>query len=448
MRLFPNLQALFMQFAIVDIETTGGFPEQHGMTEIAIVLHNGAEVEGRYETLINPHQPIPPYIANMTGISDKMVAAAPSFEEVAPHIFNLLKDRIFVAHNVNFDYSFVKYHLQQAGHQLNVSKLCTIRLARKVFPGFRKYGLGHLCRELNITITNRHRAGGDAIATAQILDLVLQNNGMRLIKELLKRDNHNQTLPAHLPETQVKDLPQLPGVYYFHDQKDKVIYVGKAKNLKKRVLSHFTGLDTSKKRQELLRTVYRISHVECPTEFIASLFESVEIKRLWPAHNKSQKRFEQVWGIYVFEDNRGYQRLAIDKKRKYLKPILSFALLADAHRMLWKLVKTFELNPALCFLDLTPQNEWPEVALYNEKVAEAIQWTTEQKETFIIRDKSACVLVENGVFYGMGTPDSAIQIEAIDVLKEHLTTYPENEAIRSMIRSFTERYPAKVIRIA
>ena len=448
MRLFPNLQALFMQFAIVDIETTGGFPEQHGMTEIAIVLHNGTEVEGRYETLINPHQPIPPYIANMTGISDKMVAAAPSFEEVAPHIFNLLKDRIFVAHNVNFDYSFVKYHLQKAGCQLNISKLCTIRLARKVFPGFRKYGLGHLCRELNITITNRHRAGGDAIATAQILDLVLQNNGLRLIKELLKRDNHNQTLPAHLPETQVKDLPQLPGVYYFHDQKDKVIYVGKAKNLKKRVLSHFTGLDTSKKRQELLRTVYRISHVECPTEFIASLFESVEIKRLWPAHNKSQKRFEQVWGIYVFEDNRGYQRLAIDKKRKYLKPILSFALLADAHRMLWKLVKTFELNPALCFLDLTPQNEWPEVAEYNDKVAEAIQWTTEQKETFIIRDKSACVLVENGVFYGRGTPESAIQIEAIDLLKEQLTTYPENEAIRSMIRNFTERYPAKVIRIA
>ena len=113
-----------MQFAIVDIETTGGFPEQHGMTEIAIVLHNGTEVEGRYETLINPHQPIPPYIANMTGISDKMVSEAPSFEEVAPHIFNLLKDRIFVAHNVNFDYSFVKCHLQQAGFQLNVSKLC------------------------------------------------------------------------------------------------------------------------------------------------------------------------------------------------------------------------------------------------------------------------------------------------------------------------------------
>ena len=437
-----------MQFAIVDIETTGGFPEQHGMTEIAIVLHNGTEVEGRYETLINPHQPIPPYIANMTGISDKMVAAAPSFNEVAPHIFNLLQDRIFVAHNVNFDHSFVKHHLQKAGFQLNVSKLCTIRLARKVFPGFKKYGLGHLCRELDITITNRHRAGGDAIATAEILNLVLQNNGMRLIKELLKRDNHGQTLPAHLPEEYVKNLPQLPGVYYFHDQKDKVVYVGKAKNLKKRVLSHFSGLDTSKKRQELLRTVYRISYVECPTEFIASLFESVEIKRLWPAYNKSQKRFEQVWGIYMFEDHRGYLRLAIDKKRKHLQPLVSFALLADAHRMLWKMVKTFGLNPALCFLDVTAQKEWPDTEAYNVKVHEAIRWTLDQKSTFVIYEKGSCVLVENGVFYGMGTTDEAIQPAALDVLKEQLTSYPENEAIRSMIRNFTERYPAKVIRIA
>lgn len=437
-----------MRFAIVDIETTGGFPEQHGMTEIAIVLHNGTEVEGKYETLINPHQEIPPYIANMTGISDAMVAKAPSFETVAQEIYNLLSGRIFVAHNVNFDYSFVKYHLQKAGYQLHVPKLCTIRLSRKVFPGFRKYGLGHLCRELDIPITNRHRAGGDALATAQILDMVLQNNGERLIKEMLKKDNHGQTLPAHLPEKQVMALPQKPGVYYFHDQKDKVLYVGKAKNLKKRVISHFTGLDVSKKRQELLRTVYRISYVECPTEFITSLFESVEIKRLWPIHNKSQKRFEQVWGIYQFEDNRGYIRLGIDKKRKHLQPIACFALLADAHRMLWKLVKMHDLHPALCFLDLTSGHEWPDIQAYNQRVRTALQWISEQKETFVIRDQSAYVLVENGVFYGMGTPSTDIGVHELEALKEQLTMYPENEVIRSMIRNYTERYPSKVIRIA
>ena len=123
----------------------------------------------------------------MTGISNQMVAAAPSFDKVAANIFNLLENRVFVAHNVNFYYSFVHYHLQVAGYQLEVPKLCTIRLSRKAFPGHKKYGLGHLCRTLDIQIENRHRAGGDAKATAQILDLVIQNNGKTLISEMIKR---------------------------------------------------------------------------------------------------------------------------------------------------------------------------------------------------------------------------------------------------------------------
>lgn len=439
---------MHMQFAIIDIETTGGFPQQHGITEIAIVLHNGTEVEGKYETLVNPHQPIPPFIANMTGISDQMVAVAPSFKDVAPYIYNLLKDRIFVAHNVNFDFSFVQYHLKQAGFQLQTPKLCTIRLSRKVFPGFRKYGLGHLCRELDIPIENRHRAGGDALATSKVLHLVLANNGMRVITEMLKRENHSQLLPSHLPEQQVVQLPALPGVYYFHDAKGKVLYVGKAKNLKKRVISHFTGLDGSQKRQEFLRNIHNITHTVCPTEFIACLLESVEIKRLWPTHNKSQKRYEQVWGIYVFEDSRGYLRLAIDKKRKYLEPLAVFGLLADAHRTLWKLVKDFSLDPALCFLNNEVVEPLPDVVTYNVAVSDAMRWMRAQKETFMIRDQESCVLVEKGRFYGMGTLSGEVDLMEMDRLKLQLTAYPENEVLKSMIRNFTEKYPAKVVRIA
>lgn len=436
-----------MQYAIVDIETTGGFPQQHGITEIAIVLHNGSEVEGRYETLVNPHQPIPPFIANMTGISDAMVAVAPSFHEVAPKIYNLLKDRVFVAHNVNFDFSFVKYHLQQAGFQLQTNKLCTIRLSRKVFPGYRKYGLGHLCRELGIQIENRHRAGGDAMATTRVLDLVLRNNGQLLVKEMLKKENRNQTLPCHLPEDQVKILPGDPGVYYFHDNKGKVIYVGKAKNLKKRVVSHFTGLDLSQKRQEFLRKIHTITHTVCPSEFVACLLESVEIKRLWPEHNKSQKRFEQLWGIYHFEDNRGYHRLAIDKKRKYSSPVACFSMLVDAHRHMWKMVKQFELHPALCFLDSSSQDELPDVAAYNASVKEALNWIQSQRETFVIRDKDACVLVEQGKFFGMGSIGRDAEL-SLDHLKARLVEYPENEVMKSMIRNFAEKYPGKVVKIA
>ncbi len=437
-----------MRFAVVDIETTGGFPQQHGITEIAIVLMDGTEIEGQYSTLVNPHQPIPPFIVNMTGISDAMVSRAPSFHLVAEKIYQLLHDRVFVAHNVNFDFSFVKYHLQEAGFHLQTPKICTIRTSRKVFPGYRKYGLGHLTRELGIQIENRHRAGGDALATAKVLQLILAKDGMPVIKDMLKKENRFQILPPNLPEQQIKDLPAQPGVYYFKDAKGKVIYVGKAKYLSKRVVSHFTGLDTSKKRQEFLRNIHSIDFTTCPTEFSACLLESVEIKRLWPAYNKSQKRYEQLWGIYHFEDNRGYLRLAIDKKQKHSQPFAVFPMLADAHRMLWKLVRDFSLDPVLCFLDKTQIVQYPDPETYNLNVIAAMHWVQSQNETFLIRDKNSCILVEEGRFFGMGSVEAKESLTELEIAKSLLTPYPENEMIRSMIRNFVERNPKKVIRIA
>jgi DNA polymerase III subunit epsilon len=176
-----------MEFAVVDIETTGGMPQSHGITEIAIVIHNGQEVTGKYVTLINPQQKIPPFIVNMTGISDDMVATAPLFEEVAPQIFNLLHGRIFVAHNVSFDYGFVHYLLNYHGYAWSAPKLCTIKLSKKVFPGLAKYGLGSLTRDLGIRIEGRHRAWGDAAATAQVLTMAIQKEGMNPIHSLLKK---------------------------------------------------------------------------------------------------------------------------------------------------------------------------------------------------------------------------------------------------------------------
>ena len=433
-----------MRFAVVDIETTGGFPSQHGITEIAIVLMNGAEVEGVFESLINPGQPIPPFIANMTGISDAMVAMAPPFEEQAEKIYRLLSDRIFVAHNVNFDHSFVKYYLQQAGYQLQVPKICTIRLARKVFPGHKKYGLGHLTRALDIPITNRHRAGGDARATAEIVSRALAVSGSSVIKEMLSREAKHQLLPPNLSVEEIHQLPLQPGVYYFRDKKGKVMYVGKAKQLRKRVVSHFTGLDTSEKRQALLRTVYTIGHSVCASEFMASILESIEIKRLWPPFNKSQKRFEASWSIYQFTDSKGYHRLAIDKKHRHTTAISNFGLLADAHRTLWKLVRDFSLHPYLCFLEKTPSTSLPKEASHNRKMQQAIAHLVQQPASFVIKDQEAIVLVEKGRFYGMGmlaewTPD-----EPISHLREQLTPYPENEVIRSLVQQFTEKYPEKV----
>ena len=176
-----------MEFAVVDIETTGSTPQSAGITEIAIVIHNGVEVTGKYVTLINPRHKIPPFIVNMTGISDEMVAAAPLFEDVAPQIYNLLNGRVFVAHNVSFDYSFVHYLLGRSGFQWSAPKLCTIKLSRRVFPGLVKYGLGSLTRDLGIKIEGRHRAWGDAAATAQVLTMAIEKEGMQPIHTLLNK---------------------------------------------------------------------------------------------------------------------------------------------------------------------------------------------------------------------------------------------------------------------
>ena len=437
-------------FAIVDIETTGGHASANGITEIAIVLHNGKEVEGKYQTLINPQMPIQKYVQSLTGITDAMVAKAPLFSLVAPKIFNLLKDRVFVAHNVNFDYSFVKHQLQQEGFDLDIAKLCTIRLSRKIFPGLPKYGLGSLCREFDISNDDRHRAMGDALATSQLFVLLLQNDKSGELKKMMKRRTVEQYLPPNMDEKKILDLPYSPGVYYFLNKKEKVIYVGKAKNLKKRVTSHFSNNKPSKQKQEFLREIHDVKFEICGSELMAALFESIEIKRLWPAYNKSQKHFERSFGIYLFEDAKGYFRLGIDNKKQYLKPLASFHLMADAHRTLWKLVNEFELHPALCYLDKTPINlkDLPEVSLYNQRLQLAVESIKSEQRTYLIKEGSSnYILVEEGRFYGMGTVEQLMITSNLEELKSLLKPYPENEVLRALLRSYTERYPQQLINL-
>lgn len=171
-------------YAIVDIESTGSPVSNNGITEIAIVLHNGKEVEGYYETLINPEVEIPSYVVRLTAITNEMVASAPLFKDVAKEIYTLLKGRTFVAHNVDFDYNYIKYFLDKNGFDYNEKRLCTFKLSKKAFPNLPKHGLGSLCVELNIKLENHHRAGADAIATSKIFDLILKSGGIKLIESM------------------------------------------------------------------------------------------------------------------------------------------------------------------------------------------------------------------------------------------------------------------------
>jgi DNA polymerase-3 subunit epsilon len=436
-----------LSFAIIDIETTGGYAGANSITEIAIILFDGKKIEGQYETLVNPGMPIPYFITTLTGITNEMVAGAPSFEEVAATIFNLLQGRIFVAHNVNFDYSFVKHHLQLNGFELNSKKLCTVRLSRKVFPGYIKYGLGSICRELNIEMTNRHRAMGDASATVELFSKIVAADKEGNIQIMLKGKNKEQYLPPNIPAEQVERLPDFPGVYYFHDQKGKIIYVGKARNLQQRVKSHFSNNDKSRRKQDFLRDVCSISHQVCGSELMALILECAEIRRLWPAHNRSLKRFEHVYGLYSFEDQNGYIRLGIEKKRKHLRPLYTFNLLQQGHILLRKLVKDFTLDEGLCFVDKTKETTQEDPASYNLRVHEAINNLQKQLPTFAlfgngktINDQS-CLLIEQGRFYGMGYLPQQYAVSDINELKLNLTQYPDNDYVRGLVYQYAEKNP-------
>jgi DNA polymerase-3 subunit epsilon len=447
-----------MNYAIVDIETTGGHAAANGITEISVFVHDGNRVIKHFETLINPQQLIPRFITSLTGIDNALVADAPAFDEIADVLFGILNENIFVAHNVNFDYSFVKHQLKQSGYELTAKKLCTVRLGRKVFPGLPSYSLGNLCRSLKIDIENRHRAGGDAKATVKLFEHMLASGAQIYIDGMLKRTSAEHWLPMNLDKQVIDKLPCRPGVYYFHNNKDKVIYVGKAINIKKRVSSHFTHNDSDLKRQHFIRNIYKVSYRQCATELEAIVLESTEIKRLWPRHNKSQKQPLVKYALYSFEDNRGYIRLAIDKKKKNLPHLYNFNLLNEGLALIKKMVEEFNLNARLCFIDKTPFTKAEDEALeppgiYNPKIKKALDALSKNLPTFalvdegIAEDEKLYLLVERGSFWGMGYLPKSFTISSSGQLKNLLNPYADNDYIRNNIYSFAEANPHKKIQL-
>lgn len=455
-----------MLYAIVDIETTGTYAAANSITELSIHVFDGEKVIEKFETLVNPQQPIPYYIQSFTGITNEMVADAPVFDAIASQVAAILKGKIFVAHNVNFDYSFIKNHLEHAGYIYHEKKLCTVRLSRQIFPGQWSYSLGNLCTSLNIPLKNRHRAGGDALATVQLFHKLLAADINGYIKKSLNKSSKEQVLPPHVPPGDFMRLPHHPGIYYFHDKKGKVIYVGKAVDIRKRVNSHFSNNSDSRQKQNFLKHIHSISFRTCSTELMASILESTEIKRLWPVFNYAQKKREDVYGIYAYTDQNGYLRLAIEKHKKNLESLCRFHYLVDGYAILRNLVKTYQLCNALCNLQKSngacgqpEQNNCQGAcekrecySAYNERAGQAIL-ALSQRPSFLIveesfdRNQQACILVERGKFYGMGDIPAGKNPADINEIKAHIKPYRENSFTRNIVHSYAFKFPEKIISV-
>ena len=449
-----------MEYAIVDIETTGGNAGNSKITEVAIIIHDGLKIVERYETLVNPQKEIPFSIFSLTGISNEMVATAPIFDEIAEKIAALLTDRVFVAHNVNFDYSFLRHQLEQAGFKWTARKLCTVRASRKIRPGFASYSLGNLCRSLAIPLENRHRAGGDATATAVLFSRLLEWDSEGIIKKMIMKTAPDQRLPPHLPPEDFERLPEKPGVYYFYNQEKKVVYVGKALNLKKRVASHFTGNNISAQRQNFLRDIHGISFEICATELMALLLECTEIKKIWPVYNRALKRFEPKFGLYEYEARNGYRYLAVGKLAKSQICIQAFDKEYEGMNTLRSVSETFGIDYRFCkygklaeavFFNTVDTSALPNVDEHNKKVAEAVAHLVQSKTTFAIVDKGrsaderSCIWIEKGDFYGMGYFPFHMENCLPARLKEHVTPYKSNQYMMQLIRTFIKKYPDKLV---
>ncbi|WP_417860899.1 exonuclease domain-containing protein [Winogradskyella sediminis] len=440
-----------MIYTIIDVETTG---QGNRMTEISIFKYDGTTVIDEFTSLINPESFIPQHITALTGIDNALVADAPTFAEVAQDILEITEGTIFVAHNVNFDYNVINGEFKRLGIEFTRKKLCTVRLSRRLLPGHRSYSLGKLCNALDINLVDRHRARGDAEATVILFKLLLQQpNASEVFKEFLNKNSKEATLPPNLPKETFETLPTTAGIYYFKDKKGKVIYVGKAINIKKRVLCHFYS--KTKKSQDMVRETADIDFEDSGSELIALLMEDAAIKHHFPVYNKVAKRTVQSFAIFSYQDRKGVLHLASNKGRLVPNPIVTLFSIREVRAYLEKICETHNLCPKYCHLQESVAEcshfsiknckgicrDEEAVEAYNDRVLEAIKDMADQKTDMVLREKGrhqneeAFVMVKNGEYLGYGFVDIEETINHIDDLETFLIPQKNNMDIQKILKS-------------
>lgn len=446
-------------YSIVDIETTGG----DKITEISILVFDGEKIVNEFTSLVNPECSIPYYITTLTGINDNMVANAPKFFHIAKKILEITVDTIFVAHNVNFDYNILRKEFKTLGANFQRKKLCTIRLSRKIIPGFKSYSLGKLCTSLNIPISNRHRAKGDAEATVILFKMLIDKDSNNTINSFLKPKSKEATLPPLLPKEVLDTLPKKEGIYYFRNSQNEVIYVGKANNIRQRVLSHL--YDKSKKEVNMCMETANITFTETGNELLALLLESSEIKRIYPKFNRAQRRTSESIALFTYEDRNGVTHIATNKIKLIPKPIVKFYNTTEARVFVEKLCDEFELCPKYCHLQSNVSNcfhyqikrckgvcrKEESIQSYNKRVHKAIQSVQYQSKSFVIHEKgrnnkeNAFILVLDSIYRGFGYIEKTAKTLSSNDYMNIVTYMKDNRDTKRILNWYLKNNPNKLI---
>jgi len=451
-------------YTIVDIETTGNGIKGNRITEISIFKYDGYEVVDEFTSLVNPECEIPYFITGLTGIDNHLVRNAPTIDKIADQIIAITKDTIFVAHSVNFDYNVIKNEFKNLNIEFVRKKLCTVRLSRKLIPGYNSYSLGKLCSSLGIPLTDRHRARGDAHATTLLFQKLLRTDGAAdVFKNFLNARSQEATLPPGLPRAIFEKIPTKPGIYFFKNSKGKIIYVGKAINLKKRVLGHF--YDKSTKEIKMCNDTADIDFELSGSDLVALLMESEAIKHYYPLYNRAQKRKIQQYGIFSYEDRNGIQHLAYNKLKMAPNSIFTFYNISDCRLYLEKICEEFNLCPKYCHLqeNVTSCSHYKitkcdgicrgkeDFTSYNEKVKTAINYIRSTATNFLIKEKGrtieeeAFVLVNNDTYMGYGFIEKEMEIKNSADLTAFLIPQKNTLEVQGIIKSYLGKHTASCI---
>lgn len=444
-------------FAILDIETTGGSPVTEKITEIAIFFHDGKKVVDEWSTLINPEKSIPYFITGLTGITNEMVADAPRFFEVAKEIVERTENHTIIGHNVSFDYSFIRSEFKRLGFEFSRKTLCTVKLSRKYFPGYKSYSLGKICKELGIEIHDRHRAAGDALATVRLFEMMLEkqagNGDFPLISEPLGR---YKNLNEHLTVDDIENLPEDCGTYYFFDDRQQLLYIGKSKNIKHRVLSHL-GNTKSKRALEMKQRIHTISFELTGSELIALLKESREIKHEKPIYNRAQKRSSYYWGLYCSKDEYRYITFRLQKISETADdPVTCYNNKMEAREALTRMVEKNWLCQKLsglyqtdgaCFHHSIRQCngaciQAESVSEYNKRAEALLDSLKLDRGNVLIIDRGrtmderSLVRIEKGMYMGYGYISVNDTYLSIDQMLESINPELDNRDIRQILKNW------------
>ncbi len=449
-------------YAILDIETTGGQFNEEGITEIAIYKYDGYEIVDQFISLVNPEKPIQPFVVKLTGINNAMLRSAPKFYEVAKRIIEITDNCILVAHNTSFDYRILRTEFNRLGYDFVKPTLCTVELSKKLIPEQPSYSLGKLVRALGIPMSDRHRASGDALATVKLFQLLLAKDSEKeIVIGLIKAEIKSGLSPKLLDI--VESLPNKTGIYYIHNEKGDLIYIGKSKNIKKRVNQHFTGKNNKSKK--IQAQVFTVTYEETGSELVALLKESEEIKINKPIYNRAQRKSIFQWALYEVLDDKGYLNLKLQKADGRKKEITSYTSIQEGKNSLFRITEKYNLCQKLnglyetqngCFQHKINEcngaclgKEAPEE--YNQRVEEFLNEMSFNNQNRIIVDRGrkinerSAVLIENGIYKGYCFFDLNYQITNMEVFKTILIPMQNNRDTRTIIQGYLRKN--KVLKI-